>query len=128
MLVLTLTNAKLALPLLNMGWECHAGMGSFSPTSLTGGKTLVDLSERGYDSYPDCDNSAAVSSTVTVSGFSMDPGISWLVSVTCDRITFKGKSVDYSYSSGNATWVWRGGFGHLSKVSGVTVSCSISHS
>jgi hypothetical protein len=95
-----------------------AGGGSYSPTTLTGGKTISDL----YDvSAIACSSSAHI----YVSGFSSNPGSSWLTSVTCNSVTLSSPAATFDYSGGVAGWHWFSTkFGFLSGV----YSCSIVHS
>jgi hypothetical protein len=114
-------------------WACFSGynstLGSYSPNSLTGGKTVVALEDLDTGGTSACSN-VAKNSIVTVSGFSIDPGQAWITSVTCNGIVKTGVSASsFSYSSGTASWTWNGSdFGLISKSSGANVSCSISHS
>jgi hypothetical protein len=62
-----------------------------------------------------------------VSGFSSNPGQSWLSSVTCNGVTNSGSTAGFSYSSGVATWEWVRLFGLFSEI-GLSVSCTIVHS
>jgi hypothetical protein len=94
------------------------GIGSYSPTGLTGGQTVSDVYDQ--ENTPPC-VPAAVS--VSVSGFSSDPGSSWLTSITCDGVE-KTTHTAYLYSAGVATWNYSGVFGLVSG----NYSCSIVHS
>jgi hypothetical protein len=91
-------------------------MGSISPTTVTGGE--------GYAEWFDIDTSL---SFVAISGFSSDPGQSWLTSAQCYSVTMTGASATYSYNSGAATWRWSGafGFGHVPITN---ASCVLVHS
>lgn len=94
--------------------------GSYSPTGLTGGKTVgvvIDI-EPGT-----CVGSQ---SSFTVTGFSSSPGSSWLSSITCNGTQNSGSGATFSYSSGDATWVWSQLFGLSSKYKD-NVSCTIVH-
>ena len=87
--------------------------GSYTPTALTGGKTLID--------FVDTDSNG----TVEVSGFTSDPGAGWLLSATGRGTTKLGSAATYSYSAGTATWQWTNSpFGF--QTSGTT-SCIVSH-
>ena len=102
-------------------------VGSYSPTGLTGGETVGAIYDvntvnalcsnfvSGHDSY------------FHASGFSTDPGQTWLTSVTCNGIAKTGASATYSYSSGTAIWAWSSDFSLRSIASGTNVSCTISH-
>lgn len=94
--------------------------GSYSPIGLTGGKSIgviVDV-ETGI-----CSGSG---SSFTVTGFSSDPGISWLTSITCNGVVNFGSGAKYVYSSGDATWAWGQLFGLESHYQS-NVSCTIVH-
>lgn len=87
--------------------------GSYTPTALTGGKTLID--------FVDADSNG----TVEVSGFTSDPGAGWLLSATGRGVTKQASAAVYSYSAGTATWEWTNSvFGF--QTSGTT-SCIITH-
>jgi hypothetical protein len=114
-------------------WVCVSGynssisLGSYSPTGLTGGKTVtslydVDAGILGCTSH--------VGATLNVSGFSSDPGQAWVTSATCNAVAKTGASASFSYSGGTATWNWGSGssFNLISKASGTNVSCTIVHS
>jgi hypothetical protein len=77
--------------------------GSYSPVTLTGGKTVKAI----YDN-----NSAAMcisaASSVYIGGFSASPGASWLTSAKCNGVTRTGASATFSYSAGIASWRWSG--------------------
>ena len=94
--------------------------GSYSPVTLTGGKTVKAI----YDN-----NSAAMclsaGSIASFGGFSASPGASWLTSAKCNGVTRTGASATFSYSAGIASWRWSGllfGF----NTSGTT-ACTIIH-
>jgi len=98
-----------------------AGVGSYSPSGLTGGQTVDQV----------VDNSGACGgarfSLVSISGFSTNPSIKWLVSATCNGVTNAGSGGSFSYNgSGIATWVWTQQFGFVSKRS-TSVSCTLVH-
>lgn len=125
----TITVGNLAFP---PGSPCISGYfpsstGSYSPTGLTGGKTLSDL----YDiSTGSTCGFGSVDSVIHVSGFSSNPGESWLTSVSCNGFTLTvGFSTSYSYSSGIAAWGWStsGGLEFWHEV-GDNLSCTIVHS
>lgn len=91
--------------------------GSYSPTGLTGGETVIDL----FDYF-----SCGTRSELVISGFSANPGQSWLSSVKCGSVTNTGSSATYYYGSGDASWVWSTRFG-LQSSYGSNVSCTIVH-
>lgn len=99
----------------------YVTFGSYSPTGLTGGKTVAQILDR--TSANGC--LIGSESHVTVSGFSANPGSSWLVSITCQGITRTGASSAFSYSGSTAFWSWSAlNFGFTN---GANVSCSITH-
>ena len=93
-------------------------LGTYSPTGLTGGFTLVTLD----DVANQCRE--LTYSNLVVSGFAADPGSQWLISVTCNGVKELQGAASYSYSDGIAGWSWGSRFG-LSN--GSQVSCTISH-
>lgn len=94
-------------------------MGSYSPTELTGGNTLFGI----YDVIrPGCTNPG--NSSIIVSGFSSNPGSSWLTSVTCNGVENTAGSASFTYSSGQAIWSWSKLFGFSGSGN---YSCSIVH-
>jgi hypothetical protein len=109
------------LPKLNFvyGFVGPRSLGSYSPTGLTGGETVVAV----YDTTGNC---VGTFSDLSVSGFSSSPGSSWLSSITCNGVTNNGSSARFIYSSGSASWEWSQLFGLQSK-SGSNVSCTIVH-
>jgi hypothetical protein len=95
--------------------------GSYSPTGLTGGKTV-----RGIYDTKGCAGSATA--VLEVQGFSSDPGTSWLTSVTCNGVTKLQSAASYTYTSGTAKWSWSSSpFGFFALTNGTNVSCSITH-
>lgn len=100
------------------GFTSSPAVGSYSPTGLAGGKTVIKL----FD-YLSC----GALSELWISGFSSNPGQSWLSSVACNGVTNTGAGAfDFSYNSGTASWVWNDRFGFQSKY-GSNVSCTIVH-
>lgn len=95
-------------------------LGSYSPTGLTGGETVAVLE----DETPFV--CGTTQSGLTISGFSANPGSSWLISVTCNGVTNTGSGGSYGYSSGTAAWSWSQVFGFHSK-KGSNISCTIVH-
>jgi hypothetical protein len=105
-------------------WGYLGGIGSYSPTGLTGGKTVAALYT--IVTGPSC--TGALNGQFEVSGFSSDPGQSWLTSVACNGTTKSGTTATYSYSSGTAHWSWSlTSWGFPSKV-GSQLGCTIVHS
>lgn len=72
------------------------GTGSISPTTLTGGVLA-------YSQFGDQVSSGA---QLSISGFTSDPGVGWLLSATGPSATLQGSAASYSYASGVANWVW----------------------
>jgi hypothetical protein len=69
--------------------------GSISPTKLADGKACTAWWVLGN------------MSTISISGFTADPGVGWLVSATAAGVTKQGASgATYSYSAGVSTWTW----------------------
>ena len=108
--------------MVDYGYQSGLENGSYSPTGLTGGKTVIEV----YDTT-NC-SSTYLFSALAVSGFSSDPGKTWLTSITCNGVTNdSSSSSSYSYGSGTAAWEWTQSFGLSSKV-GNNVTCTIVHS
>lgn len=100
------------------------GIGSYSPTGLTGGETVHAL----FTSVAGPSCTGTLNGHFQVTGFSSDPGQSWLTSVDCNGITKTGSTATYSYSSGSAEWVWSAtSWGFTSNV-GSQLACTIVHS
>lgn len=101
------------------------GVGAYSPTGLTGGKTVGALMALAVPCM-----GGTFSGHLAVTGFSSDPGQSWLTSVACNGTTKTGATATYVYTSasGTATWNWSAttwGFGaHI----GSQLGCTIVHS
>ena len=104
-------------PITSRGY-ISGGIGSYSPTGLTGGKTVFAVYDHGPT--PPCIPSIA---QLSVSGFVSDPGSSWFTSITCNGVTNTTIST-YFYSAGEATWTFGTQFGFAS---GSNYSCSIAH-
>jgi cellulose 1,4-beta-cellobiosidase len=84
------------------GYLPSFGAGSMSPSVLTGGKTV--------GTFADIEGGGA---QLWVSGFTSDPGQSWLASATAHGATRTGASATYTYwsSTGTASWSWPNFFG-----------------
>jgi len=94
--------------------------GSYSPTGLTGGNTITWVNDQNTF----CQGGSGQSS-LFVSGFSSNPGSTWLTSITCDGVTNSAASASvYQYVSGSAQWFWSRKFG---LVNGSMYSCTIVH-
>jgi hypothetical protein len=105
-------------------WGYSGSIGSYSPTGLTRGKTVASLFTLGVGAS--C--TGTFSGHLSVSGFSSDPGQSWLTSVACNGTTKTGATATYSYGSGSALWSWSAtSWGFTLKV-GSQLGCTIVHS
>jgi len=104
------------------GFDSPLSVGSYSPTGLTGGKTVTVVVDSLFP-FGGCSNFSGLN----VSGFSSDPGKSWLTSITCNGVTDSGSSASYGYSGGLASWTWSTLFGFTGH-SGTNYSCTIVHS
>jgi hypothetical protein len=102
------------------GFNAALSSGSYSPTGLTGGKTVVLVADFAQIF-------CGVDLTfLKVSGFSTDPGSSWLTSITCNGIT--NVPAGYWFSGNTATWQWSSKrFGLAPLADGTNVSCAIVH-
>lgn len=106
-------------------WGYPGDIGSYSPTGLTGGKTVAGLWTNNSGG-PSC--SGTYLGHLLISGFSSSPGQSWLMSVTCNGTTKTGATATYSYSSGEAEWSWsETSWGFVPEV-GSQLACTIVHS
>jgi hypothetical protein len=102
------------------GFQCcgTGSFGSMSPSTLTGGES--------YNRWYDVGSSLAY---FTISGFTSNPGSSWLSSASCVGTSKTGATATYSYSSGAATWSWTSSFGFAAALhNGQNGSCSVTHS
>jgi hypothetical protein len=122
----TLTVGEEAIPCGVTHWFVNGfisgSIGSYTPTGLTGGDTVSEVFDQF--AFPGCVGSH---SALEVSGFSSDPGSSWLTSITCNAVKNNGSGVtSYTYSGGHAVWIWSTLFGLLGK-NGTNVSCTIVH-
>jgi hypothetical protein len=105
-------------PLIDSGYVPGISKGSYSPTGLTGGKTVA-----GIIDYNGC----ATGSELDVTGFSSNPGASWLTSISCNGVTKDGSTAAFTYSGGEGIWQWGSNFGFATLGSGTEVSCTIVH-
>lgn len=102
---------------------CGAPIGSIAPATLSGGKSIVELSV--------WINVVSSFTRLSISGFSSDPGKLWLNHVSVDGTPPMGNTrvsgaASYSYSGGTATWQWANApWFHPSH--GPTVVVEISH-
>ena len=108
------------------GFRTSPPIGAYSPVALTGGNTVSFLHDVLYLLDP-CSPlpGTSLASTLGVSGFSSNPGIDWLTSVTCNGRTLSGSSAFFSYNAGTAQWRWfNQAFGLLTLTS---TTCTIVH-
>lgn len=80
-----------------------SSIGSISVSSIPGGYTI--------EAIDDVHLSGTVVPKVVITGFSANPGASWLNKVTFNSQTFMGSAATFSYATGTGTWAWSGGFG-----------------
>lgn len=85
--------------------------GSYAPAGLTGGKTVNSVFDRASSCVPGVGFS--------VSGFSSNPGTTWLTSITCNGVTNNGGSAGFSYSGGVAFWGWGANYFGFNSLAGV---------
>ena len=64
------------------------------------------------------------SSHLQISGFTSDPGASWLVSAEAYGVTQLGSAASYAYASGTASWAWTTTFGFVATG---TVAVQVAH-
>jgi hypothetical protein len=98
--------------------------GSYSPSTLTGGKTVAEVFDRTVAGSPmGCPTPSVV---LAISGFTSSPGSSWVTSITCNSVKLTTPGIGFSYSSGLATWTWNAStpFGFSP---GVNYTCTIVH-
>jgi len=104
------------------GYMQSRPLGAYSPTNLAGGQTPIEVYEK-----MDVGCKLVSGSTLSVSGFAVDPGRRWLTSVSCNGTTLsENTAARFSFINGIATWEWTAGFGLKSRV-GHSVECIISH-
>lgn len=101
----------------------NGGFGTYSPTGLAGGRTVWVVTD---EQMGDCGVSQSM---FFVSGFSSDPGSTWLTSVTCNGVENLASNARFyqfttSGSTGVAQWYWDRQFG---LTNGSQVSCTIVH-
>lgn len=95
--------------------------GAMDPATTDNAKPYEALYDLQECNIADC----YVSGSLTIGGWSSDPGKAWLNSVSALGNTKTGASAWYTYSNGNATWSWGGerfGFG-----AGGTTLITLSH-
>lgn len=97
--------------------------GSYAP-ALTGGETVTGLYNLTGEHGPVCPQLGAY---IWISGFSSDPGLYWLSSVTCNGTTLTVPAGgQYAYNAGThvAEWIWRKSYWNIGTG---TYSCTITH-
>lgn len=83
---------------------CAGSIGSISVSSIPGGYTI--------EAIEDLHVSGTIVPKVVITGFSANPGASWLNQVTFNSQTFMGSAATaFSYATGTGTWTWTSGFG-----------------
>lgn len=82
-------------------------LGSYGSLSGYSGPSGISL-EALYD------DDSTVMCSIELSGFSSDPGSSYLGSITCNSQTLEGSAATHSYSAGIASWSWSTLFGFSS--------------
>jgi hypothetical protein len=95
--------------------------GAMSPATTDNSKPYESLIDMQVCSIFGCD----VTSSLTISGWTSDPGKAWLNFVSAHGNTKTGAASYYYYTNGAATWVWGGesfGFG-----AGGTTQITLSH-
>lgn len=99
-------------------------IGSMTPATTSNGYSYYQFGERVNQN-----TNADGGTTITISGFSADPGRSWLSSASCvgqGGITGSDSRVTYSYGAGQATW--SGVIGYtFAGGAGLSPPCTIIH-
>jgi hypothetical protein len=125
----TLTIGRLTVPIggvtLVFSGYSNGSYGSYSPTGLGGGKTVITV-------YDLTSNGSIVNSTLRITGFTSNPGVSYLNSATCNGVIVNGGHATRTYDSGTGTVTYSWAppepqFGLSSLSVGTNVSCSIDH-
>lgn len=96
-----------------------SGLGTYSPTGLTGGETVALLVDENFSSC-----GSPTGAWLYVTGFISNPGSGWLISVTCSGVEKLSSAATFEYSGGQAEWKWSSVFGF---VDNDQVSCTIVH-
>jgi len=104
------------------GYRNSRPLGSYFPTGIGGGKKLVEVYDQTGSGCK-----LVTGSTLSVSGFSVDPGRRWLTSITCGGMKLSQFAAErFYFASDTATWEWTPQFGLQWRV-GTAVRCTISH-
>ncbi len=93
--------------------------GTYTPTTLTGGHTVKGVAI--ISGSAGC--ASRYGSYLNITGFTANPGTSWLTSIKCGTVTLASSAATFSYASGSATWFWHNSFLPVS----VNTSCTIIH-
>lgn len=102
-------------------------IGSYSPTGLTGGATVADLFNQVTIPAQGGTQCPAGNTQFEATGFSSNPGKSWLISIECSGTTATVSSTtEYSYGDGVAWWEFTSVALTLGN-EGSMVSCTITH-
>jgi YD repeat-containing protein len=110
-------------------------IGSYASTALTGGKAVHDLYDfavcSNISAPPNCPMSGITTLTqygeLDISGFTANPGIDWLTSVTVGSVTRTGATATFNYAGGTATWKWSGATGSFGLTGSGSKSVTIIH-
>jgi len=126
----TLTIGRQTIPVmpgltLDFSGYSSGAYGSYSPTSLGGGISVVTLYELAVNGTPN-------STTFRITGFTSNPGVSYLLHLTCNGVTVAGGHATRTYdsSTGTVTYTWSAPdplFGLSSLSVGTNKSCSVEH-
>lgn len=105
------------------GYRESQHMGSYVPAALGGRNKLVEVYDQTSDGCK-----LITGSTVSISGFPVNPGRRWLTSIACNGVGLTQVAAERFYFSYNtATWEWTQQF-DLQRMVGNAVRCTISHS
>jgi hypothetical protein len=124
----TIENGTITVAEKSFGSTCIWGysgglLGAYSPTGLTGGKTVAEISAIVIG----LSCNGTLDGIVQISGFSSNPGQSWLTSVECNAITKTGATATFNYGSGIAAWSWSATSWGFPTVVGSQLGCTIVH-
>src|SRR5690348_6462163 len=89
-----------------VGYYAVQGWGSYSPHALTGGKSVVGIYDQ--DGCPGASgSSASPRSYLYIGGFTANPGAGWLVSMSCNGVTYQASQANFVFGSiGPAVGLW----------------------
>jgi hypothetical protein len=117
-----LTTPPANISITTIGYESET-FGTYSPTGLTGGETVMTIED--YGSWAGTCPAPTTKASLSVSGFGSNPGSSWLSSITCNGVQKLSSAATFNYSGGTASWSWTSVFGLANNKQ---VSCTIVHS